>query len=1034
MTRKWLSALTLFSLLALVACDQPKKAAPTAPKPKAPEVAPVTPVIPAVAPVVDAVPLLPLSERDYSFGYWLNGMRKHADDQSADVLCLETGYFGFALNMADLTQARLGTFEQSLDYTEALEAGAERLKQLQPAELAIELESKGRVFRAVTCKAGQREFSRGRHLQKAWLWESGRLAQHYELLGLRFEDAQGRQLGVNGSLSMVGWPQSLSLTADITPSLIYEEGWHQGAVKNGLCVIEKPWKVPHDARLDPESITVETWVKIPESMKSPGHGYLLAKNGHEGSHGHYSFKILHGKVSANMNIAPGAEGRRSIGQRGGSFKENAWNHLAMTYDGKEMRFYVNGTLQGKEALVATRRPGKGQLVLGQRADGHGGVTKAVYDQVRVWNRSLSQQELQAHAKAPESLPNARGLNYNETFDGYGAAEVLIPEWNDVTVRLRLGEHLAEQQVAGVWALGKKQQFSLVCDLGPKAAVPQETLSIKVSAPGDAPYPVKFESLYNCHVAEVSRKSRGWGGGYTDIRDYDEFDVVVENSGEAEVNVPFMFYLRNPANITGLLPMLCDADGVPTGIPVQLSKNWHYAKLGSYFRGYMQLPAQPGTSTYKLRIAYGFYGTLPSASHAQLSLVGYGGLGRWDQLAIGCWGETICFDMDMSCTDVAITDVRMLMARNGTDGQKWGWTDAGWGGDWMCVNDAKGQKLLFSEMKTAYLAHGPCLSEVRYDGNYGSQREVAVQAKVQTLRTDDFARTFQTFKYTFDQELSAEGGWLFKTGRTGNSVSPKFAYGNADGLLREESVPATLRKGDPYVDRVTIEGPAPWWVGFPGGYLTGNRNWGTGSRGWIIRSYRASFGGQVYTNPSISMPVNYVNAQGGVNLDLLLTPPAGVTKFLPGDSIEMEIEWITFHREADDYYGPNEVYRQHLAENPRSWKTIYREAAGNNLQVQVTGGRVLHRYPLIIQSDEPLVRVQIEGGSGKVPVRFEGLRSATGYTLYQIIDSVAVVFDQSVHGNDFWQTDYDATTNSYKMTFNLPLDQGGASEWLLRTEN
>ncbi len=71
------------------------------------------------------------------------------------MLCLETGTFGFALDLADLTEARLGTFAQSLDYSEALAAGAERLEQLQPAELAIELESKGTVFRAVTCKAGQ---------------------------------------------------------------------------------------------------------------------------------------------------------------------------------------------------------------------------------------------------------------------------------------------------------------------------------------------------------------------------------------------------------------------------------------------------------------------------------------------------------------------------------------------------------------------------------------------------------------------------------------------------------------------------------------------------------------------------------------------------------------------------------------------------------------------------------------------------------------------------------------------------------------
>jgi hypothetical protein len=121
----------------------------------------------------------------------------------------------------------------------------------------------------------------------------------------------------------------------------------------------------------------------------------------------------------------------------------------------------------------------------------------------------------------------------------------------------------------------------------------------------------------------------------------------------------------------------------------------------------------------------------------------------------------------------------------------------------------------------------------------------------------------------------------------------------------------------------------------------------------------------------------------------------------------------------------------LTEYPESWQTIYREAAGNDLQVQVTGGVLQHRYPIIIQAEASDVRVQIEGGVGTVPIRFEGLTSATGYVLYQIVDGELVALDQSVHGNDFWQTDFDAKSNSFKMTFNLPLDQGGSTEWLLR---
>ncbi|MGB0344846.1 MAG: LamG domain-containing protein, partial [Coraliomargarita sp.] len=670
----------------------------------------------------------------------------------------------------------------------------------------------------------------------------------------------------------------------------------------------------------------------------------MSKNGRERTWGHYSFSIRHGRLSANMNLGGGADGQISISQRG-VFKYGAWNHLVMTCDGKSVRFYLNGDLQGSRPAARERVSGQGKLLVGQCGHGLHKVAKAVFDELRVWNRALSQEEVRAHATKPETLPEEMGLQYNETFDGYGAAEVFDPEWSDVVMRVRLkggGKSWeAERKIEGTWSVGQKERLVLQCETGSEPTA-RKAVSVQVTAGGNGPYPVRFDPKYNCVVAEVRKINRNWtASSGNDIRDYDEFEVLVDNPGGKSVKLPFLLDLYRVASITGVCPILCDSDGVPTGVPVQLSKNWHYAKTGQYLRAFTQLPAPPGRSQYKLRIAYGFYGTLPSATHAQLSLVGYGGHGRWDQLAIGCWGETICFDMDMSLTDVAITDVRMLMTRNGPDGKKWTWTDAGWGGDWLNVKDDGGRKLLFSEMKTAYLSQGPCLTDTRYDGNYGSGREVEVRARVQTLRTDDFARTFQTLHYTFRKELSASGAWLFKMGRTGNSVSPRIAHGNALGPVLDEPVPSTLGDGDLYQDRVRMEGAAPWWIGFPGGFLTGKRaqGWGTGSRGWVIRSYRASFGGREHTVPSFSMPV-YRTSGEGVNLDLLLTPPAGVEKFLPGDTVSMEIEWITFPRRADDYYGPNESFRRHLREHPESWRTIHREAAGNDLEVAVEGGTLL----------------------------------------------------------------------------------------------
>ena len=1038
MYHKCRSALTLCCLFTLVACDQPKQTAPTDSQPKALAVAPVeiVPVealpVEAVLPTVKTAPLLPLSERDYAFGYWLNGMRKHAGDTTAEVLCFETGHYGFSVDMANLTEARFGRFKDVLSYTDALAQGVDRMKALESAALEIELESKGTVFRAVSSKTGSSDQARPQVATR--MWESGRLVQRYDLLGLDFESADGRPLGLQGTLDIVAWPESLSLTATIAPSVVYQDGWTPGLVDKALCVVDKPWKVEHDPRLENETLTVEFWVKVPKELENGGWGYLLAKNRHQGIPGYFSFVYSKNTVSVNMNFGPEGKGLRSIKSKGHTFKADAWNHLAMTYDGNEMHYYINGNLQGTQSVGIARPLGQGALSLGQQADGNGSVLPALFDQVRVWDRALTAQELQSHVNAPEQVVARNGLRYAEDFDRYSNATLALPVWNDVTMRIRLKttDKTWEQVqlVGGEWPLWEQKQLTLNCDITNSPAQKNQ-LAVKVSSAEDTDHPVVFDALYNAYGVEVRKVARSWDARDPKKSGYDDYDITLNNTGEHTVVAPLFFDLYDIAGVTGVTAILCDAEGRPTGVPVQLSKNWHEMTIGQYVRCFASIPVAPGTSHYRLRLAYGFYGTLPAASHAQLSLIGWGNHGRWDQLAIGSWGETICFDTDMSCVDVAITDVRMLMARNGADGKEWTWTDAGWGGDWLGAYDAQGKKLATTEMKAAYHSQGPCLTDVRFNGHYGSEREVAVQSDVSTLRTDDYARTFFKIRYDFDQALSAEKGWLFKMGRTGNSISPNVAYGHRDGLLEDVDVPLTLKKGEALFDRKSLEGAAPWWVGFPGGYLTGDRDWGTGSRALIIRSYKASFGGVTYDRPSISAPVLKADPDAGINLDLLLTAPEGVTTYQVGDYVEMEVEFITFHRTEDDYYGPNEIYRQHLVEHPNSWKTIYREASGNDLDVQVEGGELLSAYPIVVQAMGPVIGLTIHGGIGKVPLRIEGLTTPQNYQLFQFIDGKQVPLDQSAQGNDFWQTDYDLSSMTYRMSYNLPLDEGGETRWVLR---
>ena len=68
---------------------------------------------------------------------------------------------------------------------------------------------------------------------------------------------------------------------------------------------------------------------------------------------------------------------------------------------------------------------------------------------------------------------------------------------------------------------------------------------------------------------------------------------------------------------------------------------------------------------------------------------------------------------------------------------------------------------------------------------------------------------------------------------------------------------------------------------------------------------------------------------------------------------------------------------------------------------------------------------LAGGLGHVPVTFTGLTAPNGYELW--VDGK--VLDQSVHGGDFWQTDYDPARGSWSRTYNVPA--GAGSVWVLR---
>eukprot|EP00804_Cyclotella_cryptica_P028733 CCRYP_008242-RA/>CCRYP_008242-RA protein AED:0.02 eAED:0.02 QI:498/1/1/1/1/1/2/95/802 len=615
-----------------------------------------------------------------------------------------------------------------------------------------------------------------------------------------------------------------------------------------------------------------------------------------------------------------------------------------------------------------------------------------------------------------------------------------------TIRVRLGDWSTQQLFSGPWVSTQTQEVTLSCNvIGPScsSAKLQDEVTFEVHNKSASPqaFDVSYNTHFSCFVADIKHPKRNFPSGYTEIRDADIFNVQIDNASTENVYIPVMFYVLSPANITGLVPMLWvpedetnDNSYVPSGIPVQTSKNWHYRAMGNYLRAFAIIPTKPGKQNLELRVYYGFYGPLCSASHSNLSLVGwpkyeeYSTAGRWEQLAIGCSGETFCIDIEMSATNQTITDVRALMVRKDI---KWRWTNAGWGGDWLCVYDDAGRKLLLGGVKVGYVSQGPCLTDVNYIAYYGSNAEVYVDATVHTLRTNDYARTIQKIRYDFNStvaftnRLNTPGSCLFRVG--GGAAwegwyCERVALGNGDGLLEDLEVPSSIKVGDFFVDRKELTGPDPWWIAFPeSGFTSDQGDMGIAWKCLIIRSFDACVDGVTLTSPSVSLYVRQ-HHDGGYYIDAMLTLNAEISAFNKGDRVSFGTEWITVPYNANDYYGDNKAFQQQLQDSPKSWKTAFREAVGNKLSVSVEGGNIVSMYPLVISATDSVIKLDIKNGVGAVPVRFEGLDSRK----YQLID------DTQAERNDQWyETSFCPESQYYSMTFNLLLDERPETSWTLK---
>ncbi|MCC6797483.1 MAG: hypothetical protein IT366_20385 [Candidatus Hydrogenedentes bacterium] len=542
---------------------------------------------------------------------------------------------------------------------------------------------------------------------------------------------------------------------------------------------------------------------------------------------------------------------------------------------------------------------------------------------------------------------------------------------------------------------------------------------QVRAEGIAPYTGPLDVQYDVRA--------GWQqillGPNADIWTMERVKVEVENPSDKSQTLHLAFSKRGGGfGITGMSPVLCDADGAPLGLPIQISKNWHCSP--PWFDGITILELPPNYKhTFEFRLAYAEWGGVPAVSHAQLALEGWGTHQLWDECAIGSFGESITYDPDVNLNRSMIDDVRPLMVwgMGQSPQQKWSWTHNVGGGDFL-VLEQEGKRQYLARQKTDYDMQGPVLTCVRYSGE---TPDGAIQSHIttQSWRSNDFVRGLYTLRYDVVKDVAFSRLAFFQLGADhyNTNIFTQLSRGDLDG--EKETWPPLMGGKKFSREGIPIEGEKPWFA------ITGNTKnpppfikegdqgaWG--DRGMIVHSWKARLNGEDVPLPHYSI---YGTEDGNVPSAIVeLAPPAGLTHLKKGDYVEAMVEMVILPQSADDYYGPNEALRAALKEHGGTWRMVHREAQGTALRIRAKEGDVVTQWPVVIRAHRgKRAAFTIEGGNGWLPVTISGANSPGRPTLIVTVNGTP---QPASDGNDWWQTRWRATQHSCDYVYTLDLSQ------------
>ncbi|MBT8383165.1 MAG: T9SS type A sorting domain-containing protein, partial [Ignavibacteria bacterium] len=174
-------------------------------------------------------------------------------------------------------------------------------------------------------------------------------------------------------------------------------------------------------------VTLECWINVNQFKPNIWEGSLIVKDfGAPGNDSGYMIRCGDdGKVNFNL----GAGSWQELTSPADAIQLNSWHHIAATYDGTDMKIYVDGDLVAEVNRPSLNiRNAAANMLIGESPGFPGRVFDGKIDEVRIWNVARSREQIKRtmnYLLSPEyySTPDSGLAGYWRFDEGTGQTAI-----------------------------------------------------------------------------------------------------------------------------------------------------------------------------------------------------------------------------------------------------------------------------------------------------------------------------------------------------------------------------------------------------------------------------------------------------------------------------------------------------------------------------------------------------------------------------------------------------------------------------------